>query len=57
MSQENVELVRSLYRPGDPSRFFDLLYDEVEAEFDTSAAPLLPDYPQRLRGKNAVVDF
>jgi hypothetical protein len=57
MSEKNVELVRSVYRPGEPSRFFDLLYDEVEAEFDASAAPLLPDYPQHIHGKTAVVDF
>ena len=57
MSQENVELVQSMYRPGDPSRFFNLLSEEVEAEFDASAAPLLPDYPQRIHGKTAVIDF
>ncbi|HEX2358590.1 MAG TPA: hypothetical protein VHH72_02105 [Solirubrobacterales bacterium] len=57
MSQENVELVQSMYLPGDPSRFFNLLYEEVEAEFDASAAPLLPDYPKTIHGKTAVIGF
>jgi hypothetical protein len=55
MSQENVELVRGMYRPGDPSRFFDLLDDEVE--IDTSAVGLLPDdHSGLVRGKDAAVD-
>jgi hypothetical protein len=57
MSRETVELVQSMYRPGDPSRFFNLIHEEVEAEFDAAAAPLLPDYPQRIHGKTAVIDF
>ena len=32
MSEENVELVRSVYRQGDPSRFFDLLDEEIEVD-------------------------
>ena len=56
MSQENVELIRSMYRPGDPSRFFDLLDDD--AEVDTSALASLPDQHSGLvRGKDAVVDY
>ena len=41
MSEENVELVRSLYRAPDPRRFFALLDEEIE--FDFSTHPLL-DY-------------
>jgi ketosteroid isomerase-like protein len=57
MSEENVELVRSMYRRGDPSRFFDLLDDEVEV--DTSALEqLLDDHLSGLVcGKDAVVDY
>ena len=55
MSEENVELVRSMYRRGDPSRFFDLLDDEVEV--DTSAVGLLPDHSGLVRGKDAAVDY
>ena len=56
MSEENVALIRSRYREGDPSRFFDLLDDEVEV--DTSAVGLLPDEHSGLvRGKDAVVDY
>ena len=55
MSQENVELVRHMYRPGDPSRFFDLL--DEEAEVDTSSFGGLPDHPGLLQGKPAVVKY
>ena len=56
MSRENVEIVRSMYRRGDPSRFFDLLDDEVE--IDTSAVGLLPDdHSGLVRGKDAAVDY
>jgi ketosteroid isomerase-like protein len=55
MSQENVESLRSMYRPGDPSRFFDLLDEEVEV--DASRVGLLPDHPGLLRGRHAVVDY
>jgi ketosteroid isomerase-like protein len=55
MSEENVALVRSMYRRGDPSRFFDLLDDEVEV--DTSAVGLLPDHSGLVRGKDAAVDY
>ena len=55
MSEENVEIVRSMYRRGDPSRFFDLLDDEVEV--DTSAVGLLPDHSGLVRGKDAAVDY
>jgi hypothetical protein len=40
MAQENIEVVRSMYRSGDPSRFFDLLDEEVELDF--SAYPVGP---------------
>jgi ketosteroid isomerase-like protein len=53
MSQENVELVRSLYREGDPSRFFDLLSEDVELDF--SAYPV-PD-SRVVRGKDAAMDW
>jgi ketosteroid isomerase-like protein len=53
MSQENVELVRSLYRAGDPSRFFDLLSENVELDF--SAYPV-PD-SRVVRGKAAAVEW
>ena len=55
MSQENVELVRSMYRQGDPSRFLDLLDEEVVV--DGSAIGLLPDHPALIGGKDAVVDY
>jgi ketosteroid isomerase-like protein len=55
MSRENVEIVRSMYRPGDPSRFFDLLDQEVEV--DASRVGLLPDHAGLMRGKDAVVDY
>jgi ketosteroid isomerase-like protein len=55
MSQENVEIVRSMYRAGDPARFFDLLDEEVE--IDASASPPFPDHPEHIRGKDAVIDF
>jgi ketosteroid isomerase-like protein len=56
MSEENVELVRSMYRQqGDPSRFLDLLDEEVVV--DGSAIGLLPDHPALIRGKDAVVDY
>jgi ketosteroid isomerase-like protein len=53
VSQENVELVRSLYQAGDPSRFFDLLSEDVELDF--SAYPV-PD-SNVLRGKDAAMDW
>ena len=53
MSDENVELVRSLY-VGDPSRFFELLDDDVEV---VSKSHPLPDHPELIRGKGAVTDF
>src|SRR5262245_38256785 len=56
MSEENVELIGSMYREGDPSRFFDLLDEEVE--MDTSGAGFLPDHPGLVvRGKDAVVEY
>ncbi len=55
MSQENVEIVRSMYRPGDPSRFFELLHEGVQV--DISKAPLLPDHPELIGGKEAALDF
>ena len=53
MSQKSVELVRSLY-VGDPSRFFELLDNEVEV---VSKSHPLPDHPELIRGKGAVTDF
>jgi hypothetical protein len=53
MSQENVEFVRSLYRPNDPSRFFELLDDDVEVV----SGQMLPDHPDLIRGKHAVTDM
>jgi hypothetical protein len=44
MSQDNVELVRGMYRTADPSRFFDLLDEEVE--IDGSASRPFPDHPE-----------
>jgi ketosteroid isomerase-like protein len=55
MSEENVEIVRSMYRPGDPSRFFELLHEGVQV--DVSKAPLLPDHPEVIGGKRAALDF
>ena len=54
MSQESVEIVRSVFRPGEPNRFFDLLDEEVE--HDASAVPHMPEYPAGVvHGKNAFV--
>jgi hypothetical protein len=55
MSQENVEIVRQMYRPGDPSRFFELLHEGVQV--DVSKLPLLPDHPDLLGGKEAALDL
>jgi len=54
MSEENVELVRSIFRPGDPSRFFDLLDEEVEQ--DATAMQHI-DSGAYLRGKDDVIEF
>ena len=54
MSQENVEIVRGMYRP-DPTRFFELLDDRVQV--DTSKAELLPDHAGVFGGKDAAIDF
>jgi hypothetical protein len=43
MSEESVEIVRTMYRPGDPSRFFELL--DQAAQLDAAKQPLLPGYP------------
>ncbi|MGC1799225.1 MAG: nuclear transport factor 2 family protein [Solirubrobacterales bacterium] len=55
MSEENVEFVRSLYE-GSPSRFFELLDKDVELELSETFS-VLPDHPDRIRGKDAVIDF
>jgi hypothetical protein len=55
MSQENVEVIRSMYRPGDPTRFFDLLDEDVEV--DVSQRPLVPDHSDLIRGKHAAIEF
>ena len=48
-----MQLVGSLY-VGDPSRFFELLDDDVEV---VSKSHPLPDHPELIRGKGAVTDF
>jgi ketosteroid isomerase-like protein len=48
-----VELVRSIYRRGDPSRFFDVLDEEVELDFSSYPVPGAPI----LRGKEAALDW
>ena len=55
MSDENVEMVHGMYRPGDPSRFFELLHEGVQV--DVSKAPLLPDRPDVTRGKPAALEL
>jgi hypothetical protein len=55
MSEENVEVVRSTYRQGDPSRFFDLLDEQVEV--DATAVGLLPDHSGLIHGKEAVIAY
>jgi ketosteroid isomerase-like protein len=55
MSQENVEIVRGMYRQEDPGRFFELLDEEVEV--DASAVGLLPDHSGLVHGKDAVVEY
>ena len=56
MSEENVEIVRSTFRRrGDPSRFFDLLDDEVEV--DATSVGLLPDHSGLIHGKEAVIAY
>ena len=55
MSQENVEIIRGLYRPGDPTGFFDLLDEDVEV--DVSRRPLIPDHPGLIRGRQAAIEF
>ena len=47
-----MEIVRTMYRPGDPTRFFELLDEGVQV--DTSKAQLLPDHPGVIGGKEAV---
>lgn len=42
-SSENVELVRTLCRPGGPGRFFDLLDQRVEFDFTAHPAVESPD--------------
>jgi len=54
MSQENVEIVRSVYREPDSKPFFELLDEEVEVDFSTHP---LPDFPVFLRGKDAATDW
>jgi hypothetical protein len=53
MSQENIEVVRSMYRAGDPSRFFDLLDEDVELDFSAYPVP----GSRVLRGKDATIDW
>jgi hypothetical protein len=55
MSEENVEIVRGMYRPGDPTGFFGLLDEDVEV--DVSRRPLVPDHPALIRGKQAAIEF
>ena len=51
MSQENVEIVRDFF--GDPSRFFDVLDEEVELDI----RPMTPGYQGVIHGKDAVIAF
>jgi ketosteroid isomerase-like protein len=54
MSQENVEIVRRhLRRVTGPSRFFDLLDDEIELDI----RPMTPGYQGLIHGKDAMIDF
>jgi ketosteroid isomerase-like protein len=53
MSQENIEVVQSMYRAGDPRRFFDLLDEEVELDFSGYPVP----GARVLRGKDAAIDW
>jgi hypothetical protein len=53
ISEQNVELVRSLYRAGEPSRFFDLLDEEVGLDFSAYPVP----GSAVLRGKAAAIDW
>ena len=55
MSDENVALIGSMYREGDPSRFFDLLDEEIEV--DASGVGFLPGYPDLIHGRDAVIDY
>ena len=52
MSEENVEIVRDFFG-GDPSRFFDVLDEEVELDI----RPMTPGYQGIIQGKDAVIDF
>jgi ketosteroid isomerase-like protein len=52
MSQENVEIVRDFFGD-DPSRFFDVLDEEVELDI----RPMTPGYERIIYGKDAVIDF
>jgi hypothetical protein len=42
MSEENIELVRSMYRHGDPSQFFDLIDEEAMVDVSATAPVLQP---------------
>jgi ketosteroid isomerase-like protein len=53
MESADVELVRSIYRTGDLSRFFDLLDADVELDFSAYPVP----GSRVLRGKDAAVDW
>ena len=58
MSQESVEFVRSLVQQDSTERsaarrFFELLDRDVEVE----TFQVLPDHPDQIRGKDAVIDF
>ena len=55
MSRENLEIVRNMYRPGDPTRFFELLDEGVQV--DASKAQLLPDHSGVIGGKEAAIDL
>src|SRR3954447_4556995 len=54
MSQESVEIVRSIFRGTEPSPFFDLLHEDVEVDFSTHP---LPDLPVLVEGKDAAVNW
>ena len=50
-----MEIVRGMYRPGDPTGVFELLGEDVEV--DVTRRPLVPDHPGLMGGKQAAIEF
>ena len=48
-----MEIVRRIFEAGDPSRFFDVLDEEIELDI----RPMTPGYQGIIHGKDAVIDF